>query len=175
MINTLSAAYFVNEILIPNISGTTATEKANLLDLQITIAKYEPLFLKDLLGETLFAAYAAGIAAGSPETRWVTLNNKINYTNTALSTLGTGLSPAANYCYFHWMRNQQTVTLMNGEGRAGAENFGQASAMEKMVNAWNELVRMSDIIQDWLIDNKTTYPEMTTMFTRFERINQFFI
>jgi hypothetical protein len=73
------------------------------------------------------------------------------------------------------MRNQQTVTLMNGEGRAGAENFGQASAMEKMVNAWNELVIMSDIIQDWLIDNKTTYPEMTTMFTRFERINQFFI
>ena len=156
-IRTLSAAYFVGELLITNVSGTTTTEQANLFPLNLAIAKHVPIFLKGLLGETLYDAYVAGIA--SPTDKWTALNNKIYYTDTALTALGTGLSPAANYVYFRYWQNQSTVTLQNGEGHASHENFTLVGIGHKMVAAWNEMVRMNEELIEWLDDNADTYTE----------------
>ena len=179
-IRNLSAAYFVNEIEIPNISGTTPLDLANLKKLNIFIAKYEPLYLTRLLGTDLYAAYAAGIADPSPAAKWVNLNNKINYTDAVLTALGTGISPAANYIYFKFMRSNWSTTLQNSEGQAGHENFTKFTPKLKMIEAWNECVRLSDEIQAWLRDNIATYPEYDTIATdlsvspdSFLPINQF--
>jgi hypothetical protein len=173
-IRTLSAAYFVGEILIPNISGTSTQEQANLLPLQIAMAKYEPMYLKMLLGEDLFTAYVAGIAAGSPDAKWVTLNNMIYYTDAALTAAGTGISPVADYVYFYYQRSQATLTLTNSEVKAAHENFTVDSPAEKMIAAWNDMVRLSGEIQSYIIDND--YPEFFTSKvqpTVFTRINSF--
>jgi len=167
----LSAAYFVGELMIPNISGTTVTELSNLHQLNIAIAKYEPLYLEELLGEDLYTAYAAGIAAVSPLAKWTALRDKIYVTNL---TLGIGFSPAADYVYFHFMRNQATVSLMNTEGIPDHENFTAASVNQKIVAAWNDMVRLSDEIQDWLDEDTqlATYPEwLTAEHTYFDKIN----
>lgn len=162
MIRTLSAAYFVGEISIPNISGTTIIDQANLKNLQISIAIYEPLFLKDLLGEDLYTAYAAGIAEVTPDAKWTTLNNKIYYTDAALTALSTGISPVANYIYFQFHRNNASVTLQNSEVKPGHQNFTVTSPAQKMVSAWNNMVRLCDEIQEFIEDNITDYPEFET-------------
>lgn len=166
----LSAAYFVGELNIQNISGTTTTEQANLLQLQIAIAQHEPVFLEMLLGEDLYTAYAAGIAEAVPDARWTALDDKIYVEN---NTLSIGFSPAANYVYCKYMRNQFSNTLMNGEGRIANENFTPVGLTHKITQAWNEMVRLSAVIQEWLDDNTDTYPEWTTTdHTTFEAVNQ---
>lgn len=165
----LSAAYFVGEIHIPNISGSSTSETANLLQLQIMIAKYEPLFLEKLMGADLYAAYIAGIAAAIPDTRWATLQGKIYVTNL---TLSVGFSPAANYVYWHFIKNNASLTLVNAEVKAAHENFTSFTQREKLVKAWNEMVRMSELIQEYIIDNLTTYPETDiSQIYVFEPIN----
>jgi hypothetical protein len=167
----LSAAYFVGELLIPNISGTTTTEQANLLALQIAIAQHEPVFLELLLGYDLYTAYAAGIAAPSPDARWEALDEKIYVEN---STLDIGFSPAAGYVYFHFQRTNATATLAGGEGSSAHENFTAQSNAPKQIQAWNEMVRLSELLQEWLDDNADTYPEWSTSEHHiFERINSF--
>ncbi len=161
-IRTISAAYFVGDLLIPNISGSTTTEQANLLPLQIAIAKQEPIYLKKLMGVDLYDAYVAGIAVGSPAAKWVTLNNLIYYTNTALTALNTGISPVANYVYFKYMEQNATTTLTGIEGKGTHENFTVETPGPKMVAAWNEMVRLSEEIQDFIVDNDTDYPEFYT-------------
>lgn len=161
-IRAISAAYFVGEILIPNISGTTTTERANLLPLQVAMAKYESVFLTKLLGKDLYDLYVADIALVTPSARFTALNNLIYYTDAALTALGTGISPVAYYIYFFFMRSQSSITLTGGEGLTQHENFTQYGAREKMIYAWNEMVRLSQIIQDWLVTNIATYPEYYT-------------
>ena len=165
----LSASYFVGEITIPNISGSTVIETANLLDLQIAISKYETYFLKWLLGEDFYDLYAAGIAEVSPEARWTALQNQIYQVN---GTLGIGISPAANYVYCRMVTIRNTVTLTNGEGRPKNENFDAWTSREKYVNAWNEMVRLATEIREWLTDNQTTYPEWDEgLTTEFYTVN----
>ena len=161
-IRTLSAAYFDGDLRITNISGETITELANLRSLQLAIAKYEPIYLKELLGLDLYTSYAAGIAAGSPASKWVDLNNQIYYEDDKLTDLNTGLSPAANYVYFFYQRREVTITMVNAEVKATHENFTSDSPNEKMITAWNEMVRMSAYIQDWIRQHITDYPEYYT-------------
>jgi hypothetical protein len=154
----LSAAYFVGDIQIPNISGSTVIETANLLNLQIAILKYETVYLKWLLGDDFYAEYAAGIAATVPESRWTALRDQIYQVN---STLGIGISPAANYVYFMYQKVYQSVTTTNGEYTAKHENMELFSPAEKMVAAWNDMVRMSNDIQTWLAyDHVEDYPTL---------------
>ncbi len=167
----LSAAYFVGEIHVPNISGSSTAETANLLQLQIMIAKYEPIYLERLLGTDFYTAYAAGIAASVPEARWTALQNKIYVPNL---TLNIGFSPAANYVYFFFMRNQTSISLVNSEVQSSHENFTQFGPGQKMTSAWNEMVRLSELVQEWIIENTATYPEFVPgEMGGFERINNF--
>lgn len=168
---SLSAAYFVGEIQVPNISGSSTAETANLLQLQIAIAKYEPLFMDRLLGTDFYADYVAGIAAVIPETRWTTLRDKIYVLN---GTLGVGFSPAANYVYFFFMRNQTSISLINSEVQAVHENFSQFGPGTKMVAAWNEMVRMIIDFRKWLTENIADYPECDLgTIGYFETLNTF--
>lgn len=157
-VKTLSAAYFVNRISIPNISGNIPIEQANLKTLQMCIAENEPDYLKKLLGLDLYTAYAAGIV-GTPDARWTALNDKIyrEFTNPVW-----GVSPSAYYVYFFFMRNNNSVTLANTEVQATHENFTQYGSGQKMIHAWNEMVRLSDEVQSWIIENIADYPEFNT-------------
>lgn len=167
---TLTAAYFVGEITIPNISGSSITETANLFGLQVLIAKYEPIYLKWLLGEDFYTDYVAGLAESSPEARWTTLRDKIFVVD---SVLEIGTSPAANYVYCQWLKTNNSITSTNGEFKPSAENMTSFTMREKYVTAYNEMVRMSLEIQDWLLyDVLEDYPELDTdSLGVFETIN----
>jgi hypothetical protein len=151
----LSAAYFVGELNIPNISGITVTEQANLLQLQIAIAKYEPLYLEMLMGEDLYTAYAAA----PTDARMVALAAKIYIENSVLSV---GFSPAANYVYFYFTRNNYSLTTVNAEVTPVMENMTFYNPSQKLIAAWNEMVSLSELIRDWIDENVETYPEWET-------------
>ena len=158
-IKTLSAAYFVNRIAIPNVSGTTNIEQANLKVLQMCMAENEPEYLKKLLGLDLYTAYAAGVVSDPSNARWIALNDKLyrEFTSPVF-----GIAPSAYYVYFYFMRNNNSVTLANTEVQATHENFTQFGAGQKMIHAWNEMVRLSDEVQAWIEENAATYPEFYT-------------
>lgn len=167
----LSAAYFVGDLLIPNISGSTVTETANLLQLQIAIAKYEPDFLRRLLGTDFYDLYAAGIAATVPDARWTALKNALYVENT---TLDVGFSPAANYVYCKFVKQQNSLTLVHSEAKARHENMELFTPREKYVAAWNDMVRQINIFLVWMEDNSADYPEYSSQDTApetFEPIN----
>lgn len=154
--NSLTAAYFVGELSVKNINGTSVPETLNLFDLQIAIAKYEDRYLEMVMGKTLFAAYAAARSTPTPDARWIALNDQLYKVNEVLSI---GISPAANYVYFHFMRSQDTLTLVNAEVRASHENFEAAARWDKLVAAWNEGVRMTNKFHEWLEENADDYAE----------------
>jgi len=159
---TITAASFIGEILIPNVSGTGYAEIANLASLNVFIDKYEPLFLKELLGDDLYTAYAAGIAVTpTPEAKWTALKNKI-FVNIGTSPAIVYLSPEANYIYFFFQRNQATVTLTNSEVQTKQENATVISPAQKMIDAWNSMANDTELIRDWINDNITDYPEYLT-------------
>ena len=165
----LTAAYFTGELYIPNISGSSVTETANLLQLQIAIAKYETYFLRQMLGDDFYDMYAAGVTAETE--RWLDLQGELYVEN---ETLGVGFSPVANYVYCKFMQSQQSLTLVHGEAKARHENMEMFTPREKIVIAWNEMVRMINDLYNYLDENQSTYPEfdMSDVET-FERINSF--
>lgn len=152
----LTAAYFVNELLIPGVSGTTYAEVENLATLTATIAKYEPKFLKLLLGEDLYAEYAAAIAGNPTSGIWFDLKSQIYSTSPAYE------SPVANYVYWKFWKSNATVTVKAGETETKSENAQMVSIAAKMVRAWNEMVDQVDEIREWLDDHSSDYPTWGT-------------
>ena len=74
----LTTDYFNGEISIPNLidatdSGFIKTELSQF------IAKFEPEFMKKLIGKTLYADFLVGISATPPAAKWTALYNQIFY------------------------------------------------------------------------------------------------
>ncbi|MEI7792659.1 MAG: hypothetical protein WCI57_04215 [Candidatus Berkelbacteria bacterium] len=162
MPNTLTVSYFVGEFKIPDITGSSPVATANANNLKWFIAKYEPKFLKMLLGEDLAAAFLAGItvtAPAVPAAKWTALKNKIFVED---STNSLYLSPAANFVYYHVMRDRITFTTSAGEVQPNNNSktpVQQTNNRMKMVQAWNQMSEDVLVLWQWLEDNIETYPE----------------
>ena len=152
---SVTAAYFVNELLIPGISGSQFSEVENLATLNAIISKYQPKFLEMLLGEDLYAEYAAAIALSPTSGVWFDLQSQI-YQAATLE------SPIANYVYFKFWKNAATTTLKSGEAQSKFENSDTATIGVKMVRAWNEMVDQVDDIREWINDHASDYPTWGT-------------
>ena len=150
---TLTAAYFTGELLIPSVSGSTYAEVENLATLTNMINKYEPKFLELLLGETLYATYAAAIALGPTSGVWFDLKSQIYQTTPFYQ------SPVANYVYYMFWRSNRTTTAHVGESKAKVENSDLVSIGPKMNNAWNEMVDLVADIREFLDDHSTDYTD----------------
>ena len=170
----LTSSYFVGELEIPNITGTTNPEVANFTNLMNFILKYEKEFLKRLLGDDFYDEFVAGVEA--EESKWTDLYDQIYTTET--QTIGDDsytlyISPSANYVYYHYMRNNQSVTMFSGEAKAKFENAEAASNLSKMVQAYNKMVDMIDDLWEWLDDNIATYTTWVAgNADSFPKINQ---
>lgn len=151
----LSASYFTGELRIPNISGSSTVETANLAYLTLMIAKYEKKFLRGLLGDNLFALYDAEVSKTTPQTSGIyfDLNAQIYSESTPLYE-----SPAAGYVYFHYWRSKQTETVGLGESASRLENADLVSSAGKMVAAWNEMSEQVDDVRAWIEEHLTDYP-----------------
>lgn len=130
---------FKAEILIAN------TEQSYVSDLlQQFIDKYEPVYLKGLLGPDLYALYKAGMATDPVPAKWAALNDQIS-------------CGCANFIYWYWMGNKQTNTVGIGEAQSKAANAEMSSPILKMARAWDEMVDLNFDTVKFITDNTADY------------------
>lgn len=130
---------FTGKIKIAN------TAKADVAtDLQIFIDDYEGEFLKLLLGETLYTDFIAGLDEDPIPAKWTALKDKI------------GVS-IANYIYWFYMRDNNTQTVAMGETKGKSANAGSALPDEKIVRAWNEMVKICYTVVELINNNPDDY------------------
>lgn len=165
----LTTSYFVGELIIPNLTSTTAAGTANIAELQWFINTYEKEFLKYLLGDNLYDEFVAGIAVAEPLAKWTNLKNQI-YDGTNF------ISPAAGYVYFFFRRNRFTITMGSSEVKPLHENGETVGHAAKQVMAWNNMVKQCEDIWEWL-EESTQAAIYTTYSDEFHgyltRINEF--
>lgn len=74
--------------------------------------------------------------------------------------LDTDRSPIANYCYCMWNDpTSQTQTTGIGNMSANVDNSTKVSTLPKVVRAWNEMTDMLWVLHEYMVLNKTDYPE----------------
>ena len=162
-----TSAYFVGEFLIPNISGTShPAVTSNLADLNWFIAKYEPVFLKEIMGETMYAEFVAGLAVGSPAAKWTELRDQLwDSTNK--------ISPVAAYIWYAYRQNNVTQSGAFGETTANTENASVSSSKRKLIDAWNTAYKGAFSVFEWIEERLTTYTTYDGDKSKFYTLNDF--
>jgi hypothetical protein len=142
---------FIGENVIGQVTSVKAVEES----VQIFIDKYEPKFLKVLLGDALYQEFVTGLipVEVEPPTNPVTylpIDPKWLYLRDQ-----TDIKPMLiDYVYYWYFRNFITHTTGTAEVMAKNENSTITSAVDKMARAWNEMV---DMALEFNLD-KTEYP-----------------
>lgn len=185
--------HFVGNINLPNTSPNNSFGEA----LAVAIAKYEPIFLKEILGITLYDLFQTNIAQGSGVYHDLLVG--ADYTNSSDIACryeglnGVGTNPIANFIYCKVQEERFTNAIGIGERQANSENMVLASPSLKIIQAWNEMVDWLWVLDDFLREtedyptyiginyppyDKTNYygsyiPHMVSNNKYFQKINQF--
>lgn len=106
------------------------------------IQRYEPEYLRKLLGEELYNDFLA--------------NGNWDELKEILVDDSAKVSPVANYVYFHMVRHSQSTATINGVKNDGDSNL--VNPTQKMVWAWNDMVKQNRRIYMLLCKN---YPVVT--------------
>jgi hypothetical protein len=162
MAAVISNDYFINSIELPN----TATSKAEGQDIAAMVTKYEKQYLEAILGYETAKDFLAAIAGVPTSGIWFDLWKGSEFT-AADGTLqkwkgfanSEYVSPIANYCYWHIMRKRVSHTAGIGEVKNQPENATHISVVAKASEAWNEMVEMNNILNDFIIQNQSDYPD----------------
>lgn len=164
MANLIDTSYFVRDINVP--FGSTAELAAPLT---AAIVRYEPEYLKLLLGYTLWKAVQVEIDAAE-YTNYSDLVNgaefSFEYYGKTITTKWEGLvntakiSPVAYYTYYKQRENVESFNSGLGERKGKGENSVAHSSRVKMVGAWRNLVnihgeqnRNYKMYPDFFLDN----------------------
>lgn len=136
---------FRGEIVIANKSDMAVNEGITWF-----INKYEPVYLRELLGSDFAALFVAGLAADPVDARWTNL----------LTPNGYDLKTAiANFIYYWYQRDAEIQTVGVGAAKSKAQNATVVSAAGKVARAWFEMVCTSWQTLRFLKCNPTIYPE----------------
>ena len=144
---------FQAEISIGQVEQLDVQANVNLF-----IEKYEPKFLKLLLGSALAEQLRAAMEGTTPEQKWIDLAERVKLS-------------CANYIYYWYQRDAVTVSAGVGEVEPKAENAVRAEVIGKMVRAWNEMVELNVEFISWIDDR--VYPVYRARLSDiFSTINQ---
>jgi len=146
MANLIDTNYFVRDINVP--TGSTVELKAPL---NAAITRYEPEYLKLLLGYTLWKAVQVEIDANT-YTNYSDLVNGAEFSfdinGRTITTKWEGLvnaekiSPISYYTYYKQRENVESFNSGLGERKGKGENSVVHSSRVKMVHAWRNLVEI---------------------------------
>lgn len=124
------------------------------------IERYEPEYLRKLLGEGLYNDFLVYEESEKTDDVWEEFKSRLVIEGFVKS------SPIANYVYFHLVRSNQSTATINGV--KGEEN--NVSPKHKMIYAWNDMVYMNRRLYDWMDRNlKGLYTDCELL----ETINEF--
>lgn len=161
MANITDISLFVGNINIPNI----ATGQPDADAFQLFIDKYEPQLLSEVLGYTLakdlLTAFNASETSGPEFDLWngAEFTDKHGRANKWPGFLTVGWSLIANYIFCKWMEETASHNTGNGEKVSNSANATNVLVSTRMSNAWNEMVTLLLIMDDYLVQNANDYPD----------------
>ena len=129
------------------------------------IADYEAEYLTDVLGYKMAKDFAAAMAIATPPTGvWAALYSGAEFTdkhgrlNKWPGFRNTvDLNPIAMYVYCKWQKERQSYSSGSGERVVLTENSQPITVRGKVVRAWNDMVAMNWILDDFLTQNIADY------------------
>lgn len=162
--------YFIGKLRLPQTGNTEGREEIDGL-----IEIYEPEYLRKALGLDLYEAFTEGIV-GSPggyEQRWIDLLDGITFDYKGFNRKWNGfdpedkLTPIANYVYYRYLEDTASDVTLAGTSTGKTDNNARTAPMQKMVNAWNDMVEMNHELHRFLLHNDA-YPEYVDRQTDIE-------
>ena len=114
--------------------------------LQWFINKYEPLYLRMLLGGELYDLLTTELSNQTHDVKWDDLAEKVK-------------PMTANYIYFFYKIENESQSTGVGLVKQKAKNATRESVIDKAVARWNEMVNMVMDFNSWIRERKNDYPE----------------
>ena len=150
----IDKTYFKGEYLIPNVEGVGLVATAAGESLDWYIAKYDPEYLRLVLGETLYDALISGLAITPVPAKWAALRNVLVDSTNKLSYI-------AGYVYYFVERSRFSLNTSQGQAKAKAQNSENVINTAPMRKAYNESMEYGRNVRAWLTENLADYPEYT--------------
>lgn len=130
--------------------------------LSATIEKYEPMFLKLILGHKLYSLFKTGLDAETA--LYLKIRNGSDYVdNDGNDQHWEGFTASQNpiACYVYWYFVSETREIATNVGVKGANhaNMIAASTINKQVQAWNAMVEYNLALEDFMQVKKADYPD----------------
>lgn len=165
--------FSVKPITIPNAGPSSATSPEATV-LNNLIAKCEPEFLKAILGYELYVLYIAGVDADDPD--YLSIKNGDTYTDYYGVTqkwegFTKGFNPIANYTYCQYVADGNTKVFNDTVRKAKNENSESVSVDDKIIPAWNEMVRLNFKLHEYLVANQVKFPSYVGLTHNVYRYN----
>ena len=126
------------------------------------IDKYEPEYLRYIMGEQLYAAYL--LAPNTQE--YIDIRDGVVYVGLdGLNYNWQGLKRGILlYVYYHYLRD--TTTFTTGSGQKTVAYGNSESSVPKQIRAWNEMVVINNSFYNYLI----TLPTQINLFDGMREI-----
>lgn len=151
----VTPADFIGEQNIPNTDEAPTAEKVEWF-----IDEYEPQLLEVLFGSVLYADYLAGIALDPIDIKWTSLQDK---------------AKRAIVCYVYYYFINDNITYNSGVGnvKAKAENAASAQSWDKMVKAWNTMVKQNVKVREFISDGdyETNFTDLPQYVWELDFVN----
>ena len=160
-------ADFVGSINLPNSSPSTPEGEA----LALAIAKYEQEYLSKMFGYALAKdiqdslippAATSGVIYDLINGKEFT--DKLYRPNKWIGFRVIGQNAIANYIYCKFKNTNRTITAGIGEIKPNHENMSMAIDSPKVSDAWNAMVELNYILDDFLNQNIADYPTYNTNY-----------
>lgn len=142
--------------------GVHKVAQTSTTELDAYINQYEEKYLIDLLGLTLYNLFKADIVNHVPVTTiYLDIFNKIQIENNGLVAQNHGMkSMILGFVFGEYMAKQPIKRTAIGSGKNTNDNFTQVGFYESGAsNIYNEAVKDAEIIQYYIKENKTDYPD----------------
>lgn len=155
MPNITTYQHFIGDISLPKTANNGVIDSY----LNETITRVEPRFLSEVLGYSLYQLLMTNISQTSGI--YYDLLNGADFTdknglaNHFEGLKGIGTCPMANLVYYTIQDEKYSTTQTIGEKKAKAENSTDVNPVYKMVKAWNNMVDMLWIMDDFLRQKNT--------------------
>jgi len=165
----IDSTYFTGEYLIQNVLGTNPIVTINDALLTKFITKYEPEYLKLLLGETLYDELIAGLAVTpTPAAKWIALKAKL------IDTVNKN-SPIEAYIWNRYWLSEETKTTTMGQVVSKVENGYIVSSNQRLVSSWNDAMMQGVEFLRWLTlsDQVDTYSNQNPDYDHIYLTNNF--
>ena len=148
---------FVGSINIPNLEKDIQGFET------VYNTPYQKEILVKLFGFDLYTTFEAGLLEDPILQKWTDLKNGSTYLVNEIKKENPGLKKlVANYVYCKWLTiNYEQLTGL-GSINSNSENATIISPENKIVNAWNEMIKLYYQVYDFMYNNQTDYPNCDT-------------